>query len=208
MQELIMENIGAILAMTILGALLASLIPWIIREIRETHELKRIARCGPGCICGGENVQARRPISAQAPQPMMIYQPQPQAPMIIQQPTPQIIYLQAPTPQVVYQPQPQPIYIQAPPQQHQARQIPAPQSAAPHPWQHPDHPPQTHVPQRHDQQPTSYYPGYAPEPEDYQPEVRYLPPSQPVGQFPPPRASAIDEARRAFEKEREMERRR
>jgi hypothetical protein len=77
--------------------------------------------------------------------------------------------------------------------------LPAPQTAyAPNP--------QTAQPQA--RQPMSYYPGATTEPIDYQPQVYYLPASRPVGQLPPPRASAIDGARRRFEVEREEMRRR
>jgi hypothetical protein len=100
---------------------------------------------------------------------------------------PQIIVIQQPAPQPVYQPQPQVIYLPAPtyqPQQVNGQNVQQPIRGG---------------------APQSYYPG--PEP-DYPQEVYYLPPSQPIGQLPPARASDISEARRRFEIEREEMQRR
>jgi hypothetical protein len=193
MQQLF-QTLGPILAVAIPAALIAR---WIVRDRREMRELERQARCGPGCICGGENVRARQnaPPVIQAPQP--VYQ---------QQPQPQIIVFQQPAPQVMCQPQAQIYYLPAqqphaayPPTQPQRIYLRTPDTAyAPYP--------QTAHPQA--QQPMSYYPGQGPGPTDYPQEAYYLPPSQPVGYLPPPRASAIDEARRRFEIELEEMKRR
>jgi hypothetical protein len=64
------------------------------------------------------------------------------------------------------------------------------------------------TPQPQGQAPVSFYRGYSPEPTEYPQEIYYLPPAQPVGQHPPPRATAINEARRRFEREREEMKRR
>jgi hypothetical protein len=161
--------------------------------------------CGPGCICGGENVRARQSVGAaygqQQSAPLVIQAPQP---IYQQQPTPQIIVLQAP-PQIIPQQQaPQVVYVQAP----QPQYAPAPQ---PQVVMIPAQTTPQYQPREIYQQPAqlaSYYPGPEPIAAEYAPEIRYLPPAQLVGQFPPASASTIEEARRRWVEHEQPGRRR
>jgi hypothetical protein len=186
MQQLFV-TLGPILAVAIPAALIAR---YIVRDRREMRELEQQARCGPGCICGGENVRAYQHAVAnqqaayiQAP-PQMIY---------VQAPAP--VYLSAPQPQVVYLPSPRYMQDQAQiPVQAQPRYLPAARRVQPPQYQPREHyapPPQ----------PMTYYPGPEPDYPEYQ--QHYLPPARIVGQLPPASASDIEEARRMFEIEKE-----
>jgi hypothetical protein len=189
-------------AYLIIGGIAVALAIAARRKYRKAWE------CGPGCICGGENLRTYQNAVAQqqSPAPLVIQAPQP---MAYQQPAPQIIVLQAPGPQMLPQAQPQIIMLQAPAPQPQYQQPQAPQIhylPAPEPRA-------TYSPtyQPTPQAPMSYYLGHTPEPADYPQEVHYLQPAQVVGQLPPPRADEIRaayEARRNFEREREEMRRR
>jgi hypothetical protein len=198
MEQLISEYWGPILAAGILaGFLLAGRRGWKRAE----------AECGePGCICGGERARAYREMRLAAPQSQPQYQYQQQSVYVPQQQpiymqAPQPIYIQVPQPEIRYLPTQQPIYLQSPPQSP-PMYLPAPQDQRPAPQA-------IYTPYPQAQAPQSYYAGPPPIVEEYQPEVYYLPAQQPVGQLPPARASAIDEARRRFERERdEMKRRR
>src|SRR6266542_3454290 len=125
MEQLIAEYWGPILAVGILAAVIFA--GW--RQMnREEPEPERVDRCGPGCICGGENLRARQQVVIYAQQSQPNYQQQPQIIYVQtpqQQPTPQqapqIVYLQAP-------PQSQPQYLPAPQDQRQVRYLPAPQT--------------------------------------------------------------------------------
>ena len=152
--DLLSEYLGPILAV---GILAAFIVPWLIKEIRETRELNRT--CGPGCICGGENrVQANQEVTVYVQQPPPQQQAHPSQP--------QVVYLQAPQPapppqlpQVIYlQPpqQPQMLYS-APPQAHHPLMPPGDyypplQSPLPPPMiyseppRYAQAPPQTHYP--------------------------------------------------------------
>lgn len=149
--------IGPALAIGILIIIGLTVIPHIVRSRREDKELDRISACGPGCICGGENVRQyqnaqqyqQRAIAAYqqagqrqeylaqqfaaSQQPIIVHQPhyQPQP-----EPAP-IIIMQAPAPQ--QQRQRQVIVVQAPQQiaQPQAPQIHYLQP--PQPQYQPDH---------------------------------------------------------------------
>lgn len=208
MEQLISEYWGPILAAGILAAVIFA--GW--RQMnREEAEPAPVDRCGPGCICGGENLRARQQVVIYGQQPQPNYQQQPQIiyvqvpPQQIQQPqAPQVIYLQAP-------PQPQPQYLPAPQDQRQVRYLPVPQTAY-----QPD--PPVYVPQHHDQQQRqSYYAGYFPEPDDdyqqhYQPQqqVRHIPPAR-VQYLPPAPVNPANEVRRRLEDwelEKELQRRR
>jgi hypothetical protein len=207
MEQLISEYWGPILGVGILAAIIYA--GW--RQMnREEPAPEYVDRCGPGCICGGENVRARQQVVIYGQQPQPNYQQQPQViyvqapPQQIPQPqVPQVIYLQAP-------PQPQPQYLPAPQDQRQARYLPAPQTAY-----QPE--PPVYVPQYHDpQERQSYYPGPEPYFEDYQPDypqqrpVRQIPPAR-VQYLPPAPVSPANEVRRRLEDwelEKEIERRR
>lgn len=195
--------IGPLLAVGILSLALATLIPWIVRSRREDREIEQRIRCGAGCICGGENVRQQKTgnniTSFQAPAPLIIHARQPQ-PVHYPQQQPVIVVLQQPAPQPVYQQQPQVVYVQPPPQQPQYLPAPTyqPNETRGNRMNHPNS--SAYAPQ-------SYYPGYSPSPDPQ--EVYRLPPQQPVGQLPPPKASDIAEAtRRKWERECEEVRRR
>jgi hypothetical protein len=200
MQELFV-TLGPILAIAIPAILIGR---WIVREVKETREINQQIRCGPGCVCGGENIRARQDIVVYAQQPQQTYQQQPQ-----------IIYMQSPPPplepQVIYiQAPPQPQYLPSPQDQRQVRYLPAPQTEY-----QPD--PAIYAPQHHPQQaPQSYYPGPAPIVEEYQPDypqpqpARQVPPAH-IQYIPPAPISPRDEVERRLESwqlERELERRR
>lgn len=175
------------------------------------YKMRQIEKgCGSaGCIDGGYVFPFRDVQQAPQQQPQTIY--------LQQQPS---VYQVLAQPQVIYVQQSPPMYLQSPPPQ--IHYLSAPQQA---PQMHPQAPPAAHYlpaapahyqpspqPAYPSRQPMSYYPGYSPDLdpyiEEYQP-VYSLPARQPVGQLPPARASAIDEARRRFESERnEMKRRR
>jgi hypothetical protein len=207
METLIAEYGGQLLAVGILGALIYA--GWR-RMNREEPEPAPVDRCGPGCICGGENLRARQQIVIYGQQPQPNYQQQPQV-IYVQVPpqqiapaqAPQVIYLQAP-------PQPQPQYLPAPQDQRQVRYLPAPQTAY-----QPE--PPIYAPQHHPQQaPQSYYAGPEPYFEEYQPEyqqpqpARQIPPAR-VQYLPPAPVSPANEVRRRLEDwelEKELQRRR
>lgn len=93
-ENFLSEYLGPILAV---GILAAFIVPWLIREIRETRELNRM--CGPGCICGGEN-------RAQANQEVTVYVQQPPPNYPHPGPQPQVVLLQAPPQQPAHYLQP------------------------------------------------------------------------------------------------------
>jgi hypothetical protein len=227
--------IGQIIALVALALIAAKVISYFRQPIPE---------CGPGCICGGENVRARQEHSNSVlpSSPVIIQQPAP-----VMQPQPMIILVQQPAPQMMAPTQPQVIYLPAPQPQAQPQQplyLPAPEPARDYYDERAkerqreatvrgnknragkESPEVANLPpldsgkardqvaktvgvsgKTIDYEPQSYYPG--PTVEDYQPEVHYLPPQQPVGQLPPARASDIEEARRKWEREcEEMKHRR
>lgn len=197
MEQLLAEYWGPLLAVGILaGFLLAGRRGWKRAE----------AECGPGCICGGENLRRQEQTTAliqaqqQTPAPIVIhaptsaYQPQQQ---------PQIIVLQAPAPAPQqYAAQPQIIYLQAP--ESQPRQLPAPQPIVRY-----EPAPERYAPQETYSPPVapqSYYPGPEIVIEDYQ--QPQLPPGS-ARYLPPASSAEIKELRRRHQVEKkEMERRR
>lgn len=157
------DIIGAIIG---IGIIVAFLIPALIRQRREFRELDQQIRCGPGCICAGENVRqyARQQLVIQAPQ--------------------QVIYLEAPSPIVLQASQPDVRYLPA-----RGETTPIVSRYRPEPYQAPRRVESYYA------EPEPYYPDqdlmdYA------RSVPRYLPRQQPVAYLPPASADQVEAARR------------